>query len=205
MTSFDPKELDWASQYKLVAGSIVPRPIALVTTLGPNGPNAAPYSAFNIVSFSPPMIMISVGPSTTHRKGDDKDTIQNLRIVPEFVAHMVSYDIKDKMNICAVEHPRDTSEIELAGFTVLPSVSVRPPRLRDSPVQFECKVSEILELGSVPYYLVIGEIVQMHFRDDIVNDRYHIDTQALDPIGRMASAGGYARMTDGFVMRLPET
>lgn len=204
MKTFDPKTLDWSSQYKLVAGSIVPRPIALVTTLGPDGPNAAPYSAFNIVSFSPPMVMISVGPNTAHRSGSEKDTILNLRMIPEFVVHIVSYDVKDKMNICAVEHPRDVSEISLAGFTTDPSIIVRPPRLRECAVQFECKVSQIIELGTIPYYLVIGEVVQMHFREDVVNSRFHVDTTALDPIGRMASAGGYARMTDNFVMPLPE-
>jgi flavin reductase (DIM6/NTAB) family NADH-FMN oxidoreductase RutF len=205
MKSFDPTELDWADQYKLVAGSIVPRPIALVTTLGPDGLNAAPFSAFNIVSFSPPMVMISVGPPTSDRHGDDKDTIRNLRALPECVIHIVTYDMRDSMNLCAVEHSRDVDEIALAGLKSEASTRVRPPRLSDFPVQFECRIDRIIELGSIPYYLVIAEVVMLHFRDDIVNKRLHVDNHALDPIGRMASAGGYARPRDAsFTLHLPD-
>ncbi len=149
--------------------------------------------------------MISIGPSTAQRTGEDKDTIQNLRHLPECVIHVVTFDVREEMNLCAVEHPRGVDEIALAGFQTMPAVRVRPPRLQECPVQFECRVERILELGTIPYYLVIAEIVMLHFRDDIVNDRQHVDDLAMDPIGRMAGAGGYARVRDNrFVMPVPK-
>ena len=113
MTEFDAAALDAQTQYKLLIGSITPRPIALVTTLGSQGPNAAPFSFFNGVGSDPAMIMFSVGDTG----GRAKDTIANILEIPEFVVHIVSDAIREKMNICAIDYPRGVNEIAEAGFT----------------------------------------------------------------------------------------
>ena len=200
MTEFDAATLDWQSQYKLLIGSITPRPIALVTTLGSRGPNAAPFSFFNGVGTDPAMLMFSVGA----REGGAKDTIANILEIPEFVVHIVSDAIKEKMNVCAIDYPRGVNEIAEAGFTALASKKVRPPRIAEAPVAFECRLLQKLELGRAPYHVVIGEIVYYHFHEGIVDERFHVDVGKIDPIGRLAGRGGYTRITDRFEMaRLP--
>ena len=196
MTEFDPATLDAQMQYKLLIGSITPRPIALVTTLGSQGPNAAPFSFFNGVGSDPAMLMFSVG----SKDGGAKDTIANILEIPEFVVHIVSDAIKEKMNICAIDYPRGVNEIEQAGFTALASTKVRPPRIAEAPVAFECRLLQRLELGRVPYHVVIGEVVYFHYHEGIVDERFYVDTGKIDPIGRLGGRGGYTRITDRFEM-----
>ena len=196
MTEFDAATLDWQTQYKLLIGSITPRPIALVTTLGSQGPNAAPFSFFNGVGSDPAMLMFSVGDTAGHAK----DTIQNIREIPEFVVHIVSDAIKEKMNICAIDYPRGVNEIAEAGFTVVASKKVRPPRIAEAPVAFECRMLQILDIGRVPYHLVIGEVLYFHYHEGIVDDKFHVDVGKINPIGRLAGRGGYTRITDRFEM-----
>ena len=196
MPEFDAATLAWQDQYKLMIGTVTPRPIALVTTLGQNGPNAAPFSFFNCVGAPPPMVMFSVG----DKESGTKDTVRNIREIPEFVVHIVSDAIKDKMNICAVDYPRGVNEIDEAGFTAVPSRKVRPPRILEAPIALECKLMQILELGAKPYHLVIGEVVYFHYHDGIVNERFHVDVGRVNPIGRLAGKGGYTRITDRFEM-----
>ena len=196
MTEFDPATLDAQMQYKLLIGSITPRPIALVTTLGSQGPNAAPFSFFNGVGSDPAMLMFSAG----SKDGGAKDTIANILEIPEFVVHIVSDVIKEKMNICAIDYPRGVNEIEQAGFTALASAKVRPPRIAEAPVAFECRLLQRLELGRVPYHVVIGEVVYFHYHEGIVDERFYVDTGKIDPIGRLGGRGGYTRITDRFEM-----
>src|SRR5512146_744658 len=125
----DPNRVEERDQYKLMTGSIVPRPIALVTTLGPAGPNAAPFSLFNMVGTAPPLLMFSVG---NQSDGSDKDTLQNLKHVPEFVVHICNEAIAGQMNICATDFPPGTNELEMAGFTATASRKVRPPRISEA-------------------------------------------------------------------------
>ena len=196
MTEFDAAALDAKTQYKLLIGSITPRPIALVTTLGSQGPNAAPFSFFNGVGSDPAMVMFSVGDTG----GRAKDTIANILEIPEFVVHIVSDAMKEKMNICAIDYPRGVNEITEAGFTALASKKVRPPRIAEAPVAFECRLLQRLELGRVPYHVVIGEVVYFHFHEGIVDERFYVDTGRIDPIGRLGGSGGYTRITDRFDM-----
>jgi flavin reductase (DIM6/NTAB) family NADH-FMN oxidoreductase RutF len=196
MTEFDAAALDAQTQYKLLINSITPRPIALVTTLGSQGPNAAPFSFFNGVGSDPAMLMFSVGGTG----GRAKDTIANIREIPEFVVHIVSDAIREKMNICAIDYPRGVNEIAEAGFTGVASKKVRPPRIAEAPVAFECRLLQRLELGRVPYHVVIGEVVYFHFHEGIVDERYYVDTGKIDPIGRLGGKGGYTRITDRFEM-----
>jgi flavin reductase (DIM6/NTAB) family NADH-FMN oxidoreductase RutF len=196
MTEFDAAALDAQTQYKLLIGSITPRPIALVTTLGSKGPNAAPFSFFNGVGSDPAMLMFAVGDTSGHAK----DTVANIREIPEFVVHIVSDAIKEKMNVCAIEYPLGVNEIEEAGFTALASKKVRPPRIAESPIAFECRLLQMIELGRVPYHVVIGEVVYFHYHEVIVDERFHVDVGRVNPIGRLAGRGGYTRITDRFEM-----
>lgn len=195
VTTFDPEALTQAEQYKLLAGSVVPRPIALVTTQSEHGPNAAPFSFFNVLSVKPPMLLFSIG-----MRGNDveKDTARNLRECPELVIHIVDEENAEKMNLCSAPHPPSVNELEVAGFEFAASDLVRPPRILDCPVQFECKLEALTPYGEVPYHLVIARVVRMHFRSDIVNSVHHVNLRALNPVGRIAGPGMYTRVTDLF-------
>jgi flavin reductase (DIM6/NTAB) family NADH-FMN oxidoreductase RutF len=202
MSSFDPALLDPKQQYKLMSGTIIPRPIALVTTIGPDGVvNAAPFSLFNMLGVDPPMLMFSLTP----RAGQVKDTGRNIERLPEFVVHMVDEGVKEKMNICSADFPNGTSEIEFAGLETAPSVKVRPPRLVECPAQFECRLIDIIKVGRRPNHVVIGEVVMMHYRPGIVDEsRHYVDAGKLAPIGRLEGAGMYTRVTDRFRMDRPD-
>lgn len=200
MPEFDAASLSPNDQYKLMVGAITPRPIALVSTTGKNGHNAAPFSFFNALGAPPPMLMFSAG----HGEAGAKDTVENILDTGDFVVHIVSHDIRDKMNVCAVAYARGVSEIEKAGFTAVPSRKVKAPRILEAPIAMECRLMQRVEVGPRPYHVVIGEVVYFHFRDGTVNDRFHVDVGAVDPIGRLAGKAGYARVTDSFEMpRLP--
>ena len=194
--AFDPAAMPVADTYKLLTGSVIPRPIALVSTLGPAGPNAAPFSFFNAVANDPPTLVFSAGP----RDGADKDTLANIRALPEFVVHIVAAGLAERMNICATAFARGTDEIAEAGFHTAPSLKVRPPRIVDCPVQLECRLVEMLPVGRLPYHLVIGEIVMFHYHRGLVDERCHVDAGKLDPLARLAGNGGYARLAERFFM-----
>jgi flavin reductase (DIM6/NTAB) family NADH-FMN oxidoreductase RutF len=196
MAEFDAARIDHQTQYKLMIGTITPRPIALVTTLGRNGPNAAPFSFFQAIGSDPPMLSFSVG----NKEEGAKDTVANIRECPEFVVHIVSDAIKEKMNVCAVDFPLGINEISEAGFTAAPSRKVRPPRIVEAPVAMECRLIQIIELGRKPNHLVIGEVLYFHYHDGIVNGKFHVDVGKIDPIARLAGRGGYTRITDRFEM-----
>jgi len=194
----DPGQLEERNQYKLMTGSIVPRPIALVTTLGPLGPNAAPFSLFNMIGTAPPLLMFSVG---NQADGREKDTIQNIRQLPEFVVHICNENIAERMNICSTDFPTGTNELEEAGLTAEPSCKVRPPRIKEAPVQMECRLNRIVDFGT-RHHVVFGEVVLFHFHDGIVNERFHVDVAKLNPIGRL-SGSQYTRVVELFTMDRP--
>lgn len=202
MASFDPNSLDTKQQYKLMSGTIIPRPIALVTTIGSDGvANAAPFSLFNMLGVDPPMLMFSLTP----RAGAPKDTARNIQAIPEFVVHIVDESVMAKMNLCSADFPHGISEIEFAGLRTRPSMKVRPPRLDECPAQFECRLIEIVKVGRRPNLVIIGEVVMMHYRDGIVDPRTHyVDAANLAPVGRLEGAGMYARITDRFHMDRPQ-
>lgn len=199
-TSFDAATLRTREQYKLLTGTIMPRPIALVTTLGPHGVNAAPFSFFNAVGVKPPMVMLSIGP----REDSLKDTVRNLERLPEFVVHIVDHASLHSMNLCAIPFPSKVSEVAYAGLRTEPSVKVAPPRLPDFPVQFECRVLEMRPIGRLPYTLVIGEILQFHYREGIVDAAFNVDGEKLDPIGRLSGTMNYTRIDGRFSLPLPD-
>ena len=139
--------------------------------------------------------------STSDKEGGAKDTIANIREIPEFVVHIVSDAIKVKMNVCAIDYPLGVNEISEAGFTALPSVKVRPPRIAEAPVAFECRLLQILDLGRTPHRVVIGEIVFYHYHDGFVHEQFYIDAGKINPVGRLGGRGGYTRITDRFEMQ----
>lgn len=201
MKHFDPNDLTPKEQYKLMTGSIVPRPIALVTTLGPEGANAAPFSLFNMVSVDPPTVMFSVSP----RGQEIKDTVRNIEEhVPEFVVHIVNEATRERMNVTSADFPRGQSEIRAAGFLSVPSFKVQPPRLVECPVQLECRMLQVLRIGRRPTVMVIGEVVHFHFHEGLVNEELYVDAQALGAIGRMEGNGAYVRTTHRFTMGRPQ-
>lgn len=205
--SFDTFELSalaGSDQSKLMNGIVVPRPIAWVSTLGSEGVNLAPFSYFNAVAVDPCMVMFSISVPVGPRKGTVKDTLQNLREIPEFVVHLANRELAARMNATSAELPRGESEIALAGLSTLPSVAVRPPRIAQAPVHMECSVQQIIALGRVPYHMVIGEVLFMHVQEGIVNARHHVAPELHVPISRLGGVGLYSVPTDRFVLDRPD-
>lgn len=192
---FDFETLSAQERYKLLVSTVVPRPIAWVVTQDPAGTlNAAPYSFFNVMSGDPPVLVIGIG---GRKPGDAKDTGQNIRETGQFTVCLVNHATSEQMNITAIDFPPEIDEISEAKLTTLPSTRIKPPRIAESPVAFECERMMGIELG-IDRSLVLGRVVAMHVRDDCVLDaaRCYIDTPKLDLIGRMHGAGWYAKTSD---------
>lgn len=190
---------DLGPLYKIMVASIVPRPIAWVSTLGPDGqPNLAPFSFFNAVCSRPPTLLFASGVRGVD--GQQKDTGLNAAKTGEFVINVVTEELAEAMNKTATELPPDVNEFEYAGLEAAPSVAVAPPRVAASPVAFECKVSQIVQVGDgAPGsgYIVIGEVLYLHVDDAILAENYRVNTDVFHPIGRM-SGPRYAKTTDVF-------
>jgi flavin reductase (DIM6/NTAB) family NADH-FMN oxidoreductase RutF len=181
---FELATLKPPDRYKLLFSTITPRPIAWVSTLSEAGhPNAAPFSAFNVFGEDPPVLGFSVNDRSP---GDRKDTGRNVRRNREFVVNLVPLAALDQMNVTAAEFGPAVDELHEAQLTPAPCLKVRPPRIAESPVSFECQLMQIVELGPARS-LVLGEIIVMHVRDDAVMDaeRLHIDNAKLALVGRM--------------------
>ena len=181
-------------------GSIVPRPIAFVSTISQDGVyNLAPFSFFNAVCAEPPIVSFCPGMRTP-----PKDTITNIRDMGEFVVNIVGEDIAEKMNLCAGDYPPDGDEFAISGLTPLPSERVRPPRVAESRVHMECTLLQIIEVStrSRGANMVLGEVVCFHVDDEII-DEFRIDPDKLGAIGRMGGIG-YSRTVDRFDMKRPK-
>jgi flavin reductase (DIM6/NTAB) family NADH-FMN oxidoreductase RutF len=200
---FDFSALTSENIYKLLVSTIVPRPIAWVTTRDLDGSvNAAPFSFFNCVSGDPPVVCFGIG---GRAPGDAKDTGGNIRRTGEFVVNLVNYELAEKMNVTAIEFGKEVNELVQAGLTTTPSEKVKPPRIAEAPVSMECERLVIVEVG-VDRSVILGKVIAMHVRDDCVLDpgRCYVDTPRLDLIGRMHGRGWYVRTTDRFEMpRIP--
>ena len=194
---FDMSKMDALSIYKVLVSTVVPRPIAWVTTLEEDGSlNAAPYSFFNAMSGSPPVICFGIG---GRKPGDAKDTGNNIRRTGEFVVNLVSDELAEAMNITAIEFESSVNEFHEAGLTPAPCLHVKPPRILQSPVAMECKRLVTVEVG-VDRSVVMGTVLAIHVRDDCVLDaeKFYIDTPKLDLVGRMHGRGWYTRTRDRF-------
>ena len=198
---FDMERLEAQNGYKILTATVTPRPIAWVTTLSEDGVvNAAPYSFFNVLGNDPPTLALGL----LAGKGRFKDTATNILSTGKFVVNLVSEANAAAMNVTCIDAPPDIDELALAGLTPAPSHKVRPPRIAESPVAFECRILTSMVTGP-RQTIVIGRIVCAHVDDAAVQDgeRCHIDTQALRLIGRMHGSGWYARCTDLFQMDRP--
>jgi flavin reductase (DIM6/NTAB) family NADH-FMN oxidoreductase RutF len=188
MITIDPKKIEAKDMHQYVLGSVAPRPIAFASTIDENGkPNLAPYSFFNAFSSNPPVLVFSSNRRLSNNT--TKDTLHNIKETGEVVINVVNYDIVRQMTVASIEYPSDVSEFEQAGLTPIPSEVVAPPRVKESPVQMECKVQEIIPLGDEggAGHLIICEIVRMHISEDVVDDG-RINPHKIDLMGRMGRA-----------------
>jgi flavin reductase (DIM6/NTAB) family NADH-FMN oxidoreductase RutF len=195
--------LPWTTVYKILIGSVVPRPIGWISTLDEDGRrNLAPFSFFNAVSARPPHVVFS--PMIRETDAGVKDTLRNLQATGEFVVNIVTEPLAQAMNVSSTEFPHEVDEFAAAGLTAVPSAAVRPPRVGESPVHFEGRVAHLLPLGEGPgaATLVVGRIVHLHVDPSVLLDGDKIDLDRLQPIGRLAGAG-YCRVTDRFEMKRP--
>ena len=197
---FDFASLDGLETYKLLAATVVPRPIAWVVTESQNGThNAAPYSFFNVLSGDPPLVAIGVGGRSAHTL---KDTGENIRTSGQFVVSLVCRDQAEAMNVTAIDFPPGVDELVEAGLTTLPSTKVKPPRIAGSPVSIECEHFNTMQVGP-DRAIIFGRVLAMHIADDAVMNqaRCYIDTGKLDLIGRMGGASGYTTTRDPFEIK----
>ena len=195
----DPRTFD--NFYRVLTGVVVPRPIAFVSTISTDGIlNLAPFSFFNAVASNPPTIVFS---SSRHTGDKRKDTLSNIEQTGEFVVNVVVDDIAEAMNRTAAEFPAEVSEFELAGLTPAASDLVKAPRVAESPVNMECKLQQVIPLGQGAHEhgLVIGEVVLMHVRDDILNG-HRVNHHILKPTGRLAGSM-YCHTSEVFEMVRP--
>ena len=186
MLSLDPKELTVQRLHQLLLGAIGPRPIAFASTLDQEGnANLAPFSFFNVFSANPPILVFS--PARSGRTGQSKDTFNNAKAVPEVVINVVNYNMVHQMSLASSPYAPGIDEFVKAGFTALASQKVAPFRVAEAPVQFECKVQQIIELGQEggAGNLIICEVVQMHIHEDLLNENGLIDQHKIDLVARM--------------------
>ena len=181
--SYDPATMAQRDRYKLLISLVIPRPIALVTTLGPTGVvNAAPFSFFNLFSESPPLAVLGL---QSKPDGGLKDTSAHIRDQGSFVINLVDEALGEQMNICAVDFPPEISEIDVAKLTTLPSEKMKVPRIAEAPAALECRHYTTLEV-SAQRRLAIGEIVHIHVRGGLWDaDKMRIDMKQYRPLARL--------------------
>ena len=195
---FDPSEHSFQDTHKLMIGSIVPRPIALVSTISKDGKyNVAPFSYFNGICSKPPTIMFA--PGRRGWDGEEKDTLINIRDTPEFVINIVSESFAEQMVLCATDFDSDVDEFDISGLTPAPSQKITPPCVKEAKVSFECSLNQIVEIGDGTAgsgFAVIGTIVLFHV-DDEIYDEGRINLEKLEPVGRLAG-NWYSRLTNNY-------
>jgi flavin reductase (DIM6/NTAB) family NADH-FMN oxidoreductase RutF len=204
-----PSDLSHSELYSIVLNSVAPRPIAWVSTVSASGDlNLAPFSFFNAVCVDPPLLAFAPGlRQPKHAKGvhgEAKDTLRNVRETGEFVVNIVTYELAEAMNLTSGEYDASVNEFNLAKLTPQPSTIVRPPRVAESPVSFECRLHQILDFSSRPTSssLVIGQVLSIHISDAHLKDG-KLDRNSLDLIGRMGGLQ-YTRTTQRFEMVRPK-
>ncbi len=198
MISFDPKDLSVGKLHGYLLSAVAPRPIAFASTVDADGnPNLSPFSFFNVFSANPPILVFS--PARRVRDNTVKHTLENVEATREVVINVVSYDMVHQASLSSTEYPRGVNEFEKAGFTMLKSDKVRPFRVAESPVQFECRVNDIIKLGHEggAGNLVICEVVKLHITEEVLDGNSDIIQEKLDLVAR---AGGnyYNRAKNGF-------
>ena len=182
MFTIDPKETPIQLLHQYLLGAVGPRPICFASTIDAQGNhNLAPFSFFNVFSAKPPIAIFS--PNLSGRTGQAKDTHLNIKEVPECVINIVNYNMVHQMSLASSPFKKGVSEFEKAGFTPIASDLVKPMRVKESPVQLECKVFEVKEIGNCN--LVMCEIVKIHIDESVLNEQKLIDQQKIDLVARM--------------------
>ncbi len=186
MLTIDPKEIPVPKLHHYLLGAIGPRPIAFASTVDAEGnDNLAPFSFFNVFSANPPILIFS--PARSGRTNETKDTYNNVKVVPEVVINIVNHAIVQQMSLASSPFAPEVSEFEKAGFTALASETIKPKRVAESPVQFECKVIEVKELGDQggAGNLVICEVQRIHISESVLDENQQIDQLKIDLVARM--------------------
>jgi len=207
MRTLNPSEQSPREIYSLLVGSVVPRPIAFVSSMDDHGVrNLAPFSFFTVASANPPIVCFCpmVRGANKNDLPPTKDTLRNIIATREFVLNIVSEEFAEQMNACSTDAPPEVDEFELSGLTPLDSEVVRPPRVAESQVQMECRLEQVVHVSTEPMggSIVLGEVLRFHVRESLL-DNFRIDPEKLHAIGRMAGAT-YARTTDRFEMERPK-
>lgn len=188
MLTINPKDLSIPKLHGYLQSAVVPRPIALASTVDAAGNvNLSPFSFFNVFSTNPPILVFS--PSRRGRDNTTKHTYENVKAIPEVVIHVVTYSLVEQVSLASCEYPRAVDEFVKAGLTAVPSELVRPPRVAESPVAFECKVNQVIELGNAGAAgnLVICEVLRMHIQESVLDPDGRINPYKLDAVARMGS------------------
>jgi flavin reductase (DIM6/NTAB) family NADH-FMN oxidoreductase RutF len=197
---FNPNDLDYIAVYKLLTGSIIPRPIGWISSISEDGiNNLAPFSYFNAVGEDPPHVMFSTG----RGNNTNKDTLNNVLATKQFVVNMVTEALAEQMNSTAQSVSPEVDEFELAGVESIPSVIVKPLRVKESPITFECELVHHYFLEDHKHggaCVIIGRIVMMHFDDSVLLDNYKINLENYKPISRLAGSN-YARLGELFSIK----
>jgi flavin reductase (DIM6/NTAB) family NADH-FMN oxidoreductase RutF len=198
MLSINPKEISTGELHGYLLGAIAPRPIAFASTIDAEGnPNLSPFSFFNVFGSNPPILIFS--PARRVRDNTIKDTLENVLETKEVVINVVNYAIVQQMSLSSTEYPKGVNEFDKAGFTMLASDEIKPFRVAESPVQFECKVKDVIFTGDEggAGNLIVCEVVKIHISETVLADDGSIDQHKIDLVAR---AGGsyYTRARDGF-------
>ncbi|MES2748310.1 MAG: flavin reductase family protein [Bacteroidota bacterium] len=197
---FDPNDLELSAVYKLVTGTVIPRPIGWISTVDKNGiNNLAPFSYFNAVGEDPPHVMFS----TVRGNNTNKDTLNNVLENGQFVVNMVTEELAEKMNATSQQVAFDVDEFELAQLTPIPSIKIKPMRVKESLVTFECEMVHHYFLENHKQggaCIIIGRIVMMHYDDSVLLDNYKINLENYKPIARLAGSN-YAKLGELFSIK----
>jgi flavin reductase (DIM6/NTAB) family NADH-FMN oxidoreductase RutF len=200
MIQVDPGPQTHQENYKLMTGLVVPRPIAWVTTLSPDGGiNLAPFSAFTFCCHKPPMVTITVGLHEYDRKGELKDTLVNILREREFVVNIANQSLLEALHASSAVYPPELSEVEALGLSTCASATIRTPRLAAAPAALECRLHSTVELGEAGDRIVIGQVKMFQVADNLLRNG-KVDTRELNPIARL---GGPNYAVLGEILTMP--
>jgi len=204
MLTINPKNSSTKEVHHALLGGIAPRPIAFASTIDKEGkPNLSPFSFFNAFGANPPILIFS--PARSGRDNVNKHTLLNIKEVPEVVINMVSYDMAQQMSLASSNYAKGVNEFEKAGFTMLESETIQPFRVKESPIQYECKVQQVIETGTEggAGNLVICEVSRIHIDEDVLDYEGQIDPNLADLVGRMGG-NNYVRTIGDALFEIPK-
>ncbi len=197
---FDPQNIEQKSIYKLLTGIVIPRPIGWISSISEEGiTNLAPFSYFNAVGDDPPHIMFSAG----HGQNANKDTLNNVLATKQFVVNMVTEELVEQMNSTAQKIPSHESEFDHAGLTPIPSLKIKPPRVKESPIAMECELVHHYTLENSKFggsTILVGRIVMFHIADNMLLDDFKINLEMYKPIARLAGSN-YSKLGELFAVK----